>query len=454
MALSLLSGQTAVGTATATTVTATYASAPTQDNLLVAVAFCNSGSSTISGWTVVKDQAFNTTQTITILAKIAGAGESTTVTTNVTTNSLKRLAIHEVSGAVSTSVAAALDDTQGGTAGSVTTVAASNVTTVQNDEIVFAGVAWPGAVTDGATPVDSGFTRTATDARLWSAYKIVSSTYAATSPCTWQWVTSRVPGQVVATFKQAMVGDLSVNESETITVTESIARQRLSFVNVSDSVSITENTKVEINSFVSANDTSSITESINRLVENVVSVSDSLTVNESIKAEPNNFVTVSDTTAITESLGLLSEENIVISDSTAITDTPTVFAPTLVTVVSDSVAVSENISVSIGAISGVNLNVSDTATISENVNLVIPELFITANDGVSVTENSSVIIEAFINVSDTVTTTESVTAAIATTGALTIQVADRIGGSKSNSIILLMDGRVAVRLSNNLYQPL
>lgn len=103
--------------------------------------------------------------------------------------------------------------------------------------------------------------------------------------------------------------ELSINVSDTVTITESVVRLVTSFVSVSDSITITENVVVSIEAGVAAltvnvSDTVTITESIGRMADENIRVSDTVTITESlVLLIPTLFITVSDTVTITESIG-------------------------------------------------------------------------------------------------------------------------------------------------------
>lgn len=108
MAITRIASQDATGTGTAaSSVSATYATTPTANNLLIAVVGDTDGNlsaTAITGWT----QADNFSQSITneayIFYKVATGAESTTVTASTTAGTTSCMAIYEYTGLVTTSV--------------------------------------------------------------------------------------------------------------------------------------------------------------------------------------------------------------------------------------------------------------------------------------------------------------------------------------------------------------
>lgn len=96
--------------------------------------------------------------------------------------------------------------------------------------------------------------------------------------------------------------------------------------------------------------------------------------------------------------------------------------------VSDSITVTENVSLSIVVPRAVVVN--ENITVSENVNVVIPILTPSVFDSVTITENIKLSIPLPVSVFDSVTVTESVTL----TGVLTVSVFDSVTVSENVSV--------------------
>lgn len=283
------------------------------------------------------------------------------------------------------------------------------------------------------------------------------------------------------------IPELYRSVSDSITVTESTKTELTSFVNKSDNITITENADPELLSFVNVSDSVTITESLKLLDELNVNKSDSATISESVDVEIEGggetdlAVSVSDSITVTESVKLLEESYINKSDSSTITESVSLLIPELLVGVSDSITLTESIGrllVSHVTVTdnvtiteahqesiGTTVNVSDSVTVTENTELLIPTLFIATSDSVAVTENVKPLLESHVRVSDSVTITENTS--VSRQGDLSVSVSDSITVTeyrkvyiegtpilRSPSVILLTDGKIAVKLGNNLYMPL
>src|SRR3989344_8966924 len=80
-----------------TSVSATFVSSPTQNNLLYAAVYSSATTPDISGWTSINSEAVANGKVIAFY-KIAGSGESSTVTATDAGATAMRIAIIECSG--------------------------------------------------------------------------------------------------------------------------------------------------------------------------------------------------------------------------------------------------------------------------------------------------------------------------------------------------------------------
>lgn len=220
----------------------------------------------------------------------------------------------------------------------------------------------------------------------------------------------------LASTPPAAVGDLSINKSDSITVSESIGRLVTSFVNKSDSITVSE--------------------SVNRLVENYVNKSDSITVSESTKAEANNFVNKSDSITVTDTPNVLVPEYLVnVSDSVTITESIKSEVTSFINK-SDSITITENVVVQIEVVGEVNVNVSDNLTITESVARLVTN-FISKSDSITISESVKMEGNNSIAVSDNITVTELVNLLIPV---LVATVSDSIVVSEGHSVIIDIPG--------------
>jgi len=193
---------------TATSITATFDSTPTQNNLLVSVLGASGGIGTITqptGWTMVTgtplDSAGNSPNSggrpVACAWKIAGAGESSAVTWSGNSNAMSCSAI-EVSGLVTSSpvdqvTAAAFSNS----VVSSLNLGTTGTTTVANEVAIAFCVdaARTGqSLTNGFTLVD------ADGSRAIMGYKILSATGTVQTTAAWTSGTSTCAGGIV-TFK-------------------------------------------------------------------------------------------------------------------------------------------------------------------------------------------------------------------------------------------------------------
>lgn len=223
MAISRLTGQDASGTSAAASVAATYASTPTQNNLLVAAVWANvlTTNTTITGWTLAVESVTGSTAangSVALFYKVAGAGESTTVTANATGASVMRSQIYEYSGVATSSLTDGTSSANSGATTGMTQAAAAGgqlATTNANDLLL---AAWGFSGSSTAPSVDSSFTIRQSTARLVSADLIVSSTGTYNPTLTWT-TTALRSGGVIAAFEAAGGASLTADASQAVTAT-------------------------------------------------------------------------------------------------------------------------------------------------------------------------------------------------------------------------------------------
>ncbi|MDX1708225.1 MAG: hypothetical protein R3274_06470, partial [Desulfobacterales bacterium] len=123
----------------ATSVSATFDTAPTENNLLVAIVGNRDSSTapnTPSGWSVAISQTTNTPGQV-IFYKIAGASESSTVTVNnYGTSTNLGIHIYEYSGVATSSPL----DQSNSASGNSATASTGSITTTQDNELLIAGL--------------------------------------------------------------------------------------------------------------------------------------------------------------------------------------------------------------------------------------------------------------------------------------------------------------------------
>ena len=292
---------------------------------------------------------------------------------------------------------------------------------------------------------------------------------------------------IVGAFKPA-TGNLGINVSQSITVSESIALSGIPNPSKSESTTVSENVRVLLGDLTcSVSESTTVSGAVGISLSLSISASDSTTVSESIGAgiyTPAAIqITASQNISVSESysskvsdlnIGFYSSpynESLPYNDSTDgyngkyVWELPTVSESSSVATfffisvsVSDTVSTSESIgisisspqvqriesttvaeilSVSIQQATLLQVSVSDSITTSETIGRTLI-LFLTTSEAISVSENTSVSIQAVqalsIGVSDTTTLSELETVSIQAVPTLTINVSDSASISESKTV--------------------
>ena len=205
-AISRIVAQDATGTGT-TSVTATYLSTPTVNDLLIAVLYSSDGgtggppTTVPSGWLSVFTTGRSSGDGY-IYYKIAGASEPTAVTFADTGSSNMQLGVYEYTGNATTGV---LDkNATNSTISSLTCPSGTTTATAQGDELAVVMAQWN--VSQSAPSWSNSFSNIASIAsNLFVGQKILTVTGTQTSTLT---VTGTSAGCVsgIATFKAAPIG--------------------------------------------------------------------------------------------------------------------------------------------------------------------------------------------------------------------------------------------------------
>lgn len=212
MAATLVQSKTVA--ASSATSTATFDSSPTDGNLLIAiVAYVgNSGfATTPTGWAQAAFSGGSAHGFVTIWYKVAGAGESSTVTFTVSTLAVGSIAIFEYSGMTATpfDVGAQAAAAYGTSIGTGTTA-----TIAQADELLIAAVATPEVTRTFSNTWGNGFTQLSQHNRQETASLVVASTGAYTTSEAWTGASWGVG--CIAAFKIAVSGtNMKINIADT-----------------------------------------------------------------------------------------------------------------------------------------------------------------------------------------------------------------------------------------------
>lgn len=208
-----------------------------------------------------------------------------------------------------------------------------------------------------------------------------------------------------------VVATLTINVSDSLTISESITMLITSSINVNDALTITESVTMERVSFINVFDAITITESVT--VTNTtlgpIDVNDTITLTESVTITNTTLgpINVNDTVTITESIATETVNTISVSDTITISESVTVENTQLGPIdVNDTVTISEDVTVDNGQLGGIS--VSDTITIEEAVTMTMDLGDIFVSDSVTISESIQTDVTLNLSVSDTVTITESV----------------------------------------------
>lgn len=196
-----------------------------------------------------------------------------------------------------------------------------------------------------------------------------------------------------------------VSLSESISVAENLAVSVLDLImSISDAIGVTENVEVSTLDLgnVAISDLVNIVEDLQLSVLDLgnISVADLVSIAENLEVALSILTSVSDSVSVAEDLTVIVSS--VANLQTSITDAITIAENIAVSVLdlsdtftSDSVTIGENVDVALDML----LNVSDTITITENLSVfvgVITDLEISVSDAISIAENLSVVVSALV----------------------------------------------------------
>lgn len=200
MAISRIGTQDATGSGTSAA-TATYAATPTQGNLLIAILGDDNGSTTLanSGWSSAATVGTSNTN-LTILYKIAGASEPTTITSTTDVGASRtELAIYEYTGFVGTISLDRTSINSNVVTSGLTLYMPPTSSTSSANELCIAGANWNNSNTISSW--SNGYnTRNSVNSHLFTADSIIASSQNTFTTV----VTTGTAGQTsgaIATFK-------------------------------------------------------------------------------------------------------------------------------------------------------------------------------------------------------------------------------------------------------------
>lgn len=233
-----------------------------------------------------------------------------------------------------------------------------------------------------------------------------------------------IPDSITITEATATTLVHTVNVTDSTTLTESIKLLNTELVTVSDSITLTESLNLDGVPNPSVSDSVTVSESVNLVLTSFVTVSDTATITENVNLAFSNPINISDTVTLTESVKLLLEAIVNTSDTTTLTENT---QPNLVsfTSVADNISLTE----AVGLVQSFDITVSDSVSVSEVVSLQL-SLSVNVTESITVTESTKTELNSFVNVSDTSTLTEN----LVTTLIALISVSDSISVSESSTV--------------------
>ena len=195
---------------------------------------------------------------------------------------------------------------------------------------------------------------------------------------------------------------VSASTSDAITVTEAVTLSVVNYPSVSDVVTLSEDVNIVVfNLLVVVSDVVSVTENVVNEIRVTPSVFDAVAVVEDFTSDVRSYLSVNDTVSVAENFAatLQTESAILISvsDTVSVEDVCEYF--------DDLVAVGEAVTVSV-TVDQILPSVSDTVTVTESVSITIP-VVVSVSDAVGVSESVSMQVGVAVSVFDLITITES-----------------------------------------------
>ena len=239
-------------------------------------------------------------------------------------------------------------------------------------------------------------------------------------------------------------GDLSVNESDGLTVGETVTLELISFVSEADGLTVGEAVTVahELDSAISESDGLTVGEFVDLEGVSFVSESDGLTVGDTATTFITIDIDVADNIVVVD-LFLPYDSGIILAESVTISG---LAAGDLAINVSDGLTVGEAVTVT----HELDLAISETdgLTLGEFVDLELIS-FISVSDGLTIGDTATVVneLDEEINVSDGLTLAEAVTVENPT---LEINESDSLTVGESVTVSIPLAGELAVSESDGL----
>lgn len=324
-----------------------------------------------------------------------------------------------VSGGTSVTYCDLYNNTSGSTTGVGTT--ANNITTDPAFQT--------GAIISGFTGLSANYflnqsTSPAKDAGSDTAATEGYDTYTTATDATTDSGTVDMGFHYIVDRVSVAVSDLSINISDSITLTESKTVSLVNFINVNSPITLSESVSAFIYYPVNVNDSITSTENIVLLDTLNINVNDGITVsdvnfqtqvyninkNESITVSENyilletSFINVNNTITVSENetvdlvFLINANDNITISENLILEDILNIN-------VNENITVNESTTIVPSSTGG--FFVSDDITVSENINIIIDRLLINVNDSISVNENIIILESHNINVNDSIIVSEN-----------------------------------------------
>lgn len=202
-----------------------------------------------------------------------------------------------------------------------------------------------------------------------------------------------------------------INVNDTITIAESVSFESIFGLNVSDSITIAESITMHVQSFINVNDTVTIDDVATILIPLLlIDLNDSITITENFNPDLTSFINVSDSVTIAENLAIQSIVGIIVNDSVSVAENITFHVQSFIDV-NDAITVAENFNSDVFSF----INVNDSITVTESSTVILPFLAVSVSDSISVSEAVVLLTQVLWTKRTAISTTFSNRDAVSTT---------------------------------------
>jgi len=213
---------------------------------------------------------------------------------------------------------------------------------------------------------------------------------------------STMAGYVVITTP---VPELAISVSDTITVSDSVDPELVSFIGKSEAITITEALSVTLPLTISKSETITVTEARTVFIPQLnIAVSETVTITDSVQANSDISIVASETITVSEAAFAVLIALINVSEAITIADSANVatvlgIAKTETITVTDSATVAPIV---------LTVTASELITIAEVTTLLLPTLSVAVNEVITIADVADPELESHIRESESITVSETV----------------------------------------------